>query len=810
MNKNFLKKLAFVLALAMVVTTMAPAAAATVSAATGIEQKNGKAFPSIYAAGKKFTVAMSQLNATSKVVWTSSDKSVATVGLTTGRVTAKAPGTTTIKATIKNKKTNAVKTTYSRTLRVVERSTALATDPTEVSLKVKETATIKASLTPSTSTDVVEFYSTDKTVATVGKKSGVVTAVKDGEATIKVYAKATADTSTKNKLNQVAEVKVTVGSRMASVTQTAYNKVDVMFGVDVKDVVKASDFSVVKDETNQVFAVKTATVDSTDTKKVTLEVFGNMTDGKAYTVTFGDQKLSFTATDNKVAAVEVSPVAIAYNTETEIKAILKDANGIVLGEYLYGDTAGEPKLEFNITTNQGYTTGNGKLALYNKGNTAKATVIYHTYQYDSTGTETGAIKSEVTITAVDPEAVSVSGYKYTIADKAPNWNTSVTTNTKIAVEEKGKKVYVNIKNSKGDDITENYTLDSSNTNILLVENTKNGKEGAGIDGVAVGTAAVLVKDKNGTVVNSLPVTVVAKREAVAIVLTPESFNLSTYADANDTKTVDVRLNDQYGEKLADPTDITVECVSSNKNYVGSSVYTTDAGKVTFYGKEFAKAGTYTFRITAAKKARTVTINVQDVDTSKTTEFRLELSTNNIDAKYEGKQKAITAQVVMTKGGVRYGIAQGATIRILKGGKDQVVTSSSTGVVFNVTTVTGSTVSKVETGSYSVIATGYNDKTNAQLNSGFSVEDTQTGILLEKQNELSLTDTGSVNDLVAKAFKFTYNGEEVGKTAEDIDSAEFTKTGNSYYIKTATVKVEYENSGIYVPIKVTVGKSFTVK
>lgn len=809
MNKNFLKKLAFVLALAMVVTTMAPAAAATVSAATGIEQKNGKAFPSIYAAGKKFTVAMSQLNATSKVVWTSSDKSVATVGLTTGRVTTKTPGTTTIKATIKNKTTNAVKTTYSRTLRVVERATALATDPTEVSLKVKETATIKASLTPSTSTDVVEFYSTDKTVATVGKKSGVVTAVKDGEATIKVYAKATADTSTKSKLNQVAEVKVTVGSRMASVTQTAYNKVDVMFGVDVKDVVKASDFTVVKDETNQVFAVKTATVDSTDTKKVTLEVFGNMTDGKAYTVTFGDQKLSFTATDNKVASVEVSPVAIAYNTETEIKAILKDANGIVLGEYLYGDTAGEPKLEFNITTNQGYTTANGKLALYNKGNTAKATVIYHTYQYDSTGTETGAIKSEVTITAVDPEAVSVSGYKYTIADKAPNWNTSVTTNTKIAVDDEKKKVYVNIKNSKGDDITENYTLDSSNTNILLVENTKNGKEGAEINGVAVGTAAVLVKDKNGTVVNSLPVTVVAKREAVAIVLTPESFNLSTYEAANDTKTVDVTLNDQYGEKLAAPTDITVECVSSNKTKVGSNVYTKDAGKVTFHGKEFPKnSETYTFRITAAKKSRTVTVTTQVVDPNKTTEYRLELSTNNIDAKYEGKQKAITAQVVMTKGGVRYGIAQGATIKILKDGKPQVVTDSSTGVVFSVTSVTGSTVSKAETGSYSVIATGYNG--TAQLNGGFSVEDTQTGILLEKQNETSLTD-GSLFELVAKAFKFTYNGEEVGKTASDIDDVKFTKTGNSYYIKTVTVKVESEETpGIYVPIKVTVGKSFTVK
>ena len=73
------------------------------------------------------------------------------------------------------------------------------------------TYTFKAQKSPSTSTDVIRFYSADKTIVTVGATSGKVTGIKEGKTTIKVYSKATAATSNRDTKNRVATVDVYVG-----------------------------------------------------------------------------------------------------------------------------------------------------------------------------------------------------------------------------------------------------------------------------------------------------------------------------------------------------------------------------------------------------------------------------------------------------------------------------------------------------------------------------------------------------------------------------------------------------------------------
>ena len=57
---------------------------------------------------------------------------------------------------------------------------------------------------------MIRFYSSDRTVATVGLSSGKVTAVNYGETEITVYAKATKATTNASKYNKVAIVKVRV------------------------------------------------------------------------------------------------------------------------------------------------------------------------------------------------------------------------------------------------------------------------------------------------------------------------------------------------------------------------------------------------------------------------------------------------------------------------------------------------------------------------------------------------------------------------------------------------------------------------
>ena len=46
--------------------------------------------------------------------------------------------------------------------------------------------------------------------------------------------------------------------------------------------------------------------------------------------------------------------------------------------------------------------------LVKKGDTAKAKITVHSGKYDANGVETGNITAEATITAVDPEVVTVN------------------------------------------------------------------------------------------------------------------------------------------------------------------------------------------------------------------------------------------------------------------------------------------------------------------------------------------------------------------------------------------------------------------
>ena len=46
---------------------------------------------------------------------------------------------------------------------------------------------------------------------------------------------------------------------------------------------------------------------------------------------------TFVASDGKVASISVSPLTIPYATETEVKLVSKDANGVVVKELKYGE-----------------------------------------------------------------------------------------------------------------------------------------------------------------------------------------------------------------------------------------------------------------------------------------------------------------------------------------------------------------------------------------------------------------------------------------------------------------------------------------
>ena len=146
-------------------------------------------------------------NATDKTVtWTSSSDAIATV--TDGKVKAVKNGTATITAKAGDKTAKCIVVVSKSSVAV----TSITLDKTSLSLNEGEEATLTATVKPDNATDkTVTWTSSNTAVATV--KDGVVTAVKEGSATI--TAKAGSKTAT---------CKVTVSKAVVAVTSVTLNK----------------------------------------------------------------------------------------------------------------------------------------------------------------------------------------------------------------------------------------------------------------------------------------------------------------------------------------------------------------------------------------------------------------------------------------------------------------------------------------------------------------------------------------------------------------------------------------------------------
>ena len=110
------------------------------------------------------------------ITWNSSNTGVATVD-TSGTVTAKTNGTTTITATTKNGKS------ASCTVTVITSITSLSVSPTSSTLNIGKTAQLTGTVNPSTTTESTLWTSSNTNVATVSG-TGLVTAKSAGTATI--------------------------------------------------------------------------------------------------------------------------------------------------------------------------------------------------------------------------------------------------------------------------------------------------------------------------------------------------------------------------------------------------------------------------------------------------------------------------------------------------------------------------------------------------------------------------------------------------------------------------------------------------
>ena len=685
-------------------------------------------------------------------------------------------------STKKNAKAKTKKLTY--TMKVAKASVALSGESAvAVGSTTKLTTTKKAS-----SRAKITYTSSDETIATVSE-DGTVKGVKAGKATITAKLTIGKDTATATK---EVEVKNYV---LSTVAQNKLTELTATVAGDTKNL-KASDFTVKSEATNVVYPVSKVTVDSKDASKVTLTLFSELKDAATYDVTLDGITKTFVASDGKVASIALDKATIPYATETEIKLVSKDANGVIIKELKYGDT--DNSYNFTIDTKgNGYTTGS-KLYLNKIGDTAEATIEYKTGKYDQNGKAEGNIgPNKVTITAADQSAIN--DFKVRIDGANKKFDKAKDTN-KIAAGETGKYAYFMIKDATGTEVSKyDYTVESSDKTVLMLASNTISSKSVGLTPVKQGTAYILFKDKDGKIVNSVAIDVTAGREAATLELDKYSVDASTSKTVA-AKTVSVKVKDQYGDEVAASNYSNVHVSYLSGPVKNETAVAFDASKkaVVVTGSAFdaSKTGAYVYKVAYTKDnkeivAKTLTVNVQKPG-SAVDSYRLDLDKSSVDVKVDNDNKdskIITAQLMGRSNGVDLNAVQSVTYTVKKSdgtvvfGKDngKVITGAAFGVDNNygdanitgsnlniklVDVTNGTATKNLGAGTYTVTATCKDTKNNdVTITSSFTVTDTQTKASAEvKHNSVEPTED-TVEAALKAALVVTY-GDDVYSNAKD--------------------------------------------
>ena len=662
-------------------------------------------------------------------------------------------------STKKTAKTQTKKLNY--TFTVAKASVALSGDSAvAVGNTTKLTTTKKAS-----DRAKITYTSSDETVATVAA-DGTVTGVKAGKATI--TAKLTIGKDTATATHEV-EVKNYV---LSTVGQSKLTELTATVTGDTKNL-KASDFTVKNETTNVVYPVSKVSVDSKDATKVTLTLFSELNDAANYDVTLDGTTKSFKASDGKVASIALDQATIPYATETEVKLVSKDVNGVVLKELTTTDAASDANYNFTIDTKgNGYTNGS-KLYLNKVNDTAEATIEYKTGKYDQNGKAEGNIgPNKVTITAVD-QAV-VNGFDVRIDKATTTKFDKAKDSKKLAVKDPTQyAAFLKIKDANGNEIKDynKYKVESSDKATLMLGTSTldPNKHSVNVTAVKAGTAYILIK-KDNKIVGSVAVEIVAERTVATLEL--DSYNVTLSKQLKNTKTVTATVKDQYGDDIA--ANLSVECLStdvsnlSTSAVAGSTYYTINGKKVTFNSENVA-AGNYVYKISYKNSdnkevvAKTVSVAVKDAKTTVPDAWRIDVDNNNFDLKVDKDttaDKNIAIQVVGMKDGidVKYETIKSISVKDAKGNAVVTTTSGSAVLVKAITTATsGSAIvadKKLATGTYSVKATITNNEgKDIELSTTFTVKDTQDKASVDvKDNTVA---GATVADAVKNALTVTY-------------------------------------------------------
>ena len=705
---------------------------------------------------------------------------------------------------------------------------------------------------------------TGKTATPEGKQAAVkvsFTAKKTGKTSKYSYV-------SKVTVNSTTPVDET--TKIASAKQKTFTEFTVTMSKAL-ETVAAADFSMVRDDDNQVITVKSATLDATDKTQVKLVVYTSLTDAKTYTITYTaadeaktQSSTKVTVTDGTVADVAITPLEITANQETLIEYQTLDANGVIVSQKKV--SAPETKVEVSCNTLLGtLDNATSKLILYNIGDTATFTVTYHTYKYDSTtGAEQDVIKKDFTVNAVK-DATVVSQYRYTVATEKPYDWSKVTPVSTVALGDGDsdgisatRYAFFQIKNQKGDDITATcgYTVESSDNSKVVADGEV--KTGVTLSPVAAGSAYLMIKDTDGKVVSTLPITVGEKRKLSVFKLDKNSVSIATNAAVNSVASVYVEATakDQYGEDMA----VTLTD-KQRTNYTGISVAENSSKKlisITSNNATDNKTSVYTITATdgrnnemtttlnvtaKAPKAGGYTYSVVFMDAASKVVSSVDTTVKEAQGDNSAGTSTVNSYVVRKNNGVVIDALSSVdceSVKVTRNGDNKVFFNATKGAAAKVTsaaiavdtadTYTGTAV----TNQLPIDVIGGSNASNSGLKKNLAVGNYTVQYEIKVGNmtykpyaTLAVTDkqtavTARVLDTNAgnNAFnaivnnpdfvRFYYGDVELPTSDYAYVEADYTinNNGKNAFVKTVTLNVKAASSNNYFQVTIPVNKTFT--
>lgn len=630
-------------------------------------------------------------------------------------------------------------------------------------------------------------------------KRGVFTPEEKGTYTITVKAKKG------SKVLASDSKTVTVVTSMTGVVQTAANKFVAVYSGNAKDLVKKTDFTIrnasgVKNE------IKSMEI-SDDGTQVTLTTYDLLKDKVSYTISDGNSSYDVTASVGKPVALKILTTQVIVGKETPIVYALCDVNGIDVQAAYPGEITYAEKI-----TN-GYRTKENKLYMTSVGDTGTITLTYKcTSDPTLTFTTTG------TVVCVAANTSASTNLTLTDSETTPNYSAAGYKDNHNAAS--GSNYYVHFRALDTDDSEIQYDsikFESSDPDTLVINQGKNN--------VARATAI-----KNGNV-NIIVTATYAKQDYTYVYeITVSEPSYLAGLSASQTQItmsnagvygykgyINIDAKDQYGQNvtLNNETASIVENGTSKTNMVTYD----SATKRLIIDAANRATGAYNYTLTLTmdghKASVSITVIVQTPPYNGASTYKIDMNQPVIDLAVSSADKAeelvntrgTSVRVAEFRGGVFYNYVTIASAKIIKNGQyysndltkggvsSEVSLGGGTELNLSAVSLTGNTLTKAQTGTYTIqlqfypssgtgglaSTSGYLEITDSQNTPKISIDKTVASASCKNALELAK------NCLSVQGGNGTITACEV--TGATVTGADYTLTsGQSVNIKSVVVQV----------------------